>query len=769
VERRILSNEFDRQLLNRFKADEEVFSDAFASVSEVIIGKGVLARMAESELASTENAINDILHYYGVPIIESDREEQGASLDATEQGVSLDATEQSASLDERLESALRPHGIMRRELVLRDDWYRDAVGSFLGRTREGKIIALIPHGFSGYVYLDRTTGKRVRVNRKTAADIDPSVLCFYKPLPLHSLRMRDLLAFVAQSLSFADYAYIVILTLLVSLVSMVSPQMIKHIYSEVVYADSVQPLIAVFVMLIGTSFSVTLLNIAKSLMLARIETKTDATVRTASMIRIISLSPNFFRHYSSGELSQRMQYINALCVAIVDGVFSTVLTAIISLIYVRQIFFFAPALALPALGIMLAMLLLSIATMVVQMNITQAKMEHQAKASGILYSFLTGIQKIKLSGAERRAFSQWAKIYKGVAKFTYGIPMFLKLNPVFALAISLAGTVIIYQQALATGISVDEYMAFAASYALLSGAFLALSQIAVSAATIKPIFELVRPILEAQPEVMQEKRLVSQISGSIKISHLSFRYGENLPLILDDISLTIEPRQYIGIVGKSGCGKSTLMRLLLGFEQPQKGAIYYDNMDMQNVDLRSLRHNIGCVMQNGRLFPGNIYSNIVISAPQLTMDDAWEAAELAGIAEDIRQMPMGMHTFISEGSGGLSGGQRQRVIIARAIAPKPKVLLFDEATSALDNETQKIVTEALDSLECTRIVIAHRLSTIRRCDRILMLDGGAIVEDGDYETLMARNGQFAELVRRQQLVMENDACPVPDDPSTVVI
>ena len=201
----------------------------------------------------------------------------------------------------------------------------------------------------------------------------------------------------------------------------------------------------------------------------------------------------------------------------------------------------------------------------------------------------------------------------------------------------------------------------------------------------------------------------------------------------------------------TGCGKSTLMRLMLGFETPQKGAVYFDGKDISDVDLKSLRRNIGVVMQNGKLFSGDIFSNITISAPWLTMDEAWRAAELSGIAEDIRRMPMGMHTMISEGSGGVSGGQRQRLMIARAIAPKPKVLMFDEATSALDNLTQKTVSESLDGLKCTRIVIAHRLSTIKQCDRIIVLDKGKIIEDGTYDNLIDNGGFFAELVARQRL------------------
>jgi len=220
--------------------------------------------------------------------------------------------------------------------------------------------------------------------------------------------------------------------------------------------------------------------------------------------------------------------------------------------------------------------------------------------------------------------------------------------------------------------------------------------------------------------------------------------------VLDDISLKVCPGEYVAIVGKTGCGKSTLMRILLGFETPQKGAVFYDGRDLSRIDLKSLRRHIGTVMQNGKLFTGDIFSNITIVAPWLTIDDAWEAAEIAGLADDIRRMPMGMQTLISEGQGGVSGGQRQRILIARAVAPKPKILMFDEATSALDNLTQRQVSEALDRMDCTRIVIAHRLSTIRQCNRIIVLDKGKIIEDGTYDELIAQNGSFAELVARQR-------------------
>ena len=273
----------------------------------------------------------------------------------------------------------------------------------------------------------------------------------------------------------------------------------------------------------------------------------------------------------------------------------------------------------------------------------------------------------------------------------------------------------------------------------------------MSVAQIKPILEMAEPILKTEPESTENRKMVTKLNGSIELSNVFFRYNETMPYVVNGMNLKIKAGEYIAIVGTTGCGKSTLMRLMLGFETPERGAIYYDGVDMSKLDLRSLRRRIGAVTQNGSLFQGDIYSNIVISAPQLTLDEAWEAAELAGIADDIRAMPMGMQTVISEGQGGISGGQKQRLMIARAVAPKPRILMFDEATSALDNKTQRQVSEALDRLKCTRIVIAHRLSTIKNCDRILVLDKGQILEDGTYDELIEKNGFFAELVARQRL------------------
>ena len=489
-------------------------------------------------------------------------------------------------------------------------------------------------------------------------------------------------------------------------------------------------------------------------MSSRLESKTSLGVQASMMMRLMSLPVSFFRKYSPGELKSRSMSVNQLCSMLLGIVMTTGLTSLTSLLYVTQIFRFAPKLVVPSLTIVLITVGFSVMTTFIQIGINRRVMEHTAKESGMSYSMISGIQKIKLSGSEKRIFAKWLGVYADGAELTYNTPMFIRANSAISMGISLISTIVLYYLALNSGLTPSSYFAFTAAYGSLMGAFTALSGTAMTGAQIRPILEMAEPFLKTEPETQEKKEIITDLSGSLELNHVSFRYNEDSPYIINDLSLKIKAGEYVAIVGRTGCGKSTLMRLLLGFEKPEKGAIYYDSKDIEGIDLGSLRRKIGTVMQSSGLFQGDIYSNIVLTAPSLSVDEAWDAAEKAGIADDIRAMPMGMYTMVSEGGGGISGGQKQRLMIARAIAPKPKLLFFDEATSALDNKTQKQVSESLDAMGCTRVVIAHRLSTIRHCDRILVLDGGTIVEDGSYDALIEKGGFFADLVARQRLDVE---------------
>lgn len=722
---------FDEQIKDRKRNDDDAFAEAFANMASAITGKKIEASL-NNDRTVTKNAIDEILKYYHVK--------------------SREVPDGISDMNEQLEYLMRPYGIMRRTVKLEEGWYRDAAGAMLGVLAEsGRVVALIPTGLSGYSYFDWETGKRRRINRKNQHLFEEEAIAFYKPFPLKKISLPSLAAYIARTLSVSDYVMIGLATLALSLIGMISPLITKLLFDRVLLSGNVRLLIAIAFFSVSVSVSTLLISAVKNMVTARIETKLNISIEAATMMRIMSLPADFFKQYSSGELSSRASQVGALCKMLASTVLSTGLTSIFSLVYISQIFAYAPMLVVPALLIILATVVFSVVSSLVQMNLSTRQMELSGKESGMTYSLITGIQKIKLAGAEKRAFARWGNLYAQSAKLEYGPPAFIELNSVIALAISLVGTLVMYTMAVKSGISVADYYAFTTAYGMVSGAFSALAGIALNVAQIKPMLTMVQPFFDAVPEVSDGKQVLTRLSGGIEMNNVSFRYSENMPLIIDNLSLKIRPGQYVAIVGKTGCGKSTLMRLLLGFEHPQKGAIYYDGKDLERIDLRSLRRRVGVVMQNGKLFQGDIYSNIVISAPWLSQDEAWEAAELAGIADDIRMMPMGMNTIISEGSGGISGGQRQRLMIARAVAPKPKILMFDEATSALDNMTQKKVSESLDALKCTRIIIAHRLSTIKQCDRIIVLDHGKIIEDGKYDELIAKNGFFAELVARQRL------------------
>ena len=720
---------FEEQIKLRSEKDGEALDEALKNVSAMIEGKK--RRSFSDDREKIKSALDEILAYYGVR--------------------PRDIPHDVKEVDDQIEYSCRQSGIMYRSVKLEKGWYRDAAGAMLGRLKSGEVVALLPDKLGRYGFFNPNTQKRVKLNRKTQELFEEDAYCFYKPFPLKKIGIRDLIKYIFSTIDVSVIVYIVAITLFATLVGMITPKITKILFSDVLESKSLQLLLSVACFYVCTSLSLLLIRGIKSLLMNRVSIQMDVSVQAATMARVLSLPPNFFKNYSSGEITSRAQSVNSLCTSLVQTFLSTGLTSLFSLLYITQVFVYAKELVVPALCVTIATLVFSVVSSLVQMKISEKQMELSGKMSGLTYQIITGVQKIKLSGSEKRVFARWLNHYSEEAKLTYNPPKFLLFNGVISTAISLVGTIVMYFFAVQSNVSVADYTAFNSAYGMLSGALMSVAGIALTAARIKPVFEMAKPIMNAEPEISEGKQTVTKISGGIELSHVSFRYDVNSPLVVDDLSLKIKPGQYVAVVGKTGCGKSTLLRLLLGFEKPQKGAIYYDGKDLETLDLRSLRKKIGVVTQNGKLFQGDIYSNIVISAPYLSVDDAWKAAEVADIAEDIRKMPMGMHTIISEGAGGISGGQKQRLMIARAVAPNPKILMFDEATSALDNITQKKVSEALDGLKCTRIVIAHRLSTIKQCDRIIVLDGGKIAEDGTYDELLAKKGYFYELVERQRL------------------
>ena len=640
---------FNEQIRQRTESDQNVLEETFFRMASVVMNRWDAERLAD-ELLIAKEAIDEILKYYHQK--------------------PADIPDDIKDVGEQLEYALRPAGLMVRDVELGENWQKEAYGPMLGYLKEtGTTVALLPGTIYGYWFRDPRTGKKTRVTRKTAKYFARDALCFYQPLPMKKLGIPDLLLYMKKSISNGDLILIALASLAAVLVGMIEPRVYSLVTGKILKSRNMNLLIGMAVFLLSSAFANQLIGLIKSLLMERINTKTSQAVEASVMMRILSLPVSFFRKFSSGELSSRAGSISSLCSMIISSVLSVGLSSLMSLLYISQIFGFAPALVWPSILIILATVILSLASSFVQIGISRKKMKLSAEESGMSYAVMNGIQKIRLSGSEKRVFSRWGRLYARNARLEYNPPLFLKLNGVLTTAVSLAGTIALYYLAVQTGVAESQYYAFSAAYGRVMGAFTALAGIAISVASIRPVLEMAEPILKAEPEISAEREHVSQVSGNIEMSHVSFRYEDNTSYVLNDMSLKIKAGEYVAIVGRTGCGKSTLVRLLLGFEKPEKGAIYYDRHDLQKTDPRSLRKHIGVVIQNGQLFQGDIYSNITISAPQLTLDEAWEAAETAGIAQDIREMPMGMQTIISEGQGGISGGQKQRLMIARAIAP----------------------------------------------------------------------------------------------------
>ncbi len=650
---------------------------------------------------------------------------------------------------ERMLYMLRPTGVMHREVELSGQWWKQTTGPLLGKTQQGDMVALLPAFPSGYAYVDAQTGQLVRINRKTDANIQRQAISFYKSLPLRPLKLFDLLQFLVQSVSRGDILWIVLSSLLVAALGLVTPYLNKLIFDSVIPSGMKSNILPVAGLLFGATISGLLFGISKKLILARVNDKIHFSAECAAMARVFSLPAVFFKQHAVGDLSHRINSVAELVKTVSDVVLTTGLATLFSLAYLVQMSVFAQELVFPALMVTLATFGCIVLVAMLQVRQSAKRVKLATQLNGLLYALFGGMQKIKLAGAEERAFAKWAQLYSEEGKLRYNPPFILKISNAVYAAITLGGTIWFYAVAAKAGTSQSSFVAFTAAFGMVSGAFLTLGTSVEQIAFIKPLYKMLQPILEAQPELGENKRQVLDLKGEIELTEVGFRYAEDLPWVIQNFSLHIKPGEYVGIVGKSGCGKSTLMRLLIGFEKPQMGAIYYDGEDLSELDVRSLRQRVGVSLQNGKLLAGDIFSNITVTSPWCTMEEAWEAARMAGIEDDIRNMPMGMMTMVSEGGGGVSGGQKQRLLIARALAAKPKILMFDEATSALDNVVQKAVVENLATLECSRIVIAHRLSTVKSCDKVIFMEDGNIAEQGSYDELMALRGRFYEFAMRQ--------------------
>ncbi|MDD7092163.1 MAG: ABC transporter transmembrane domain-containing protein, partial [Christensenellaceae bacterium] len=518
---------FEEQIKLRSEKDGEALDEALKNVSAMIEGKK--RRSFSDDREKIKSALDEILAYYGVR--------------------PRDIPHDVKEVDDQIEYSCRQSGIMYRSVKLEKGWYRDAAGAMLGRLKSGEVVALLPDKLGRYGFFNPNTQKRVKLNRKTQELFEEDAYCFYKPFPLKKIGIRDLIKYIFSTIDVSVIVYIVAITLFATLVGMITPKITKILFSDVLESKSLQLLLSVACFYVCTSLSLLLIRGIKSLLMNRVSIQMDVSVQAATMARVLSLPPNFFKNYSSGEITSRAQSVNSLCTTLVQTFLSTGLTSLFSLLYITQVFVYAKELVVPALCVTIATLVFSVVSSLVQMKISEKQMELSGKMSGLTYQIITGVQKIKLSGSEKRVFARWLNHYSEEAKLTYNPPKFLLFNGVISTAISLVGTIVMYFFAVQSNVSVADYTAFNSAYGMLSGALMSVAGIALTAARIKPVFEMAKPIMNAEPEISEGKQTVTKISGGIELSHVSFRYDVNSPLVVDDLSLKIRPGQYVAVVG----------------------------------------------------------------------------------------------------------------------------------------------------------------------------------------------------------------------------
>lgn len=675
-------------------------------------------------------------------------------------GVKVKAPSEKARekpFEEHLASIASASRFRTRSVALRGDWWNHDGGPMVAQTDKGVPVALLPVGAGAYDCVDPATRARKPVTPELAGSLAMFAHVLYRPLPPGQPALRDLLTFGMRGLG-SDLRTVLAMGAVTSFLGVMNPFLTgQMIDSAIPQGDRGLVLQLAFGMLMA-ALATASFKITQAIAVVRIESKVDYAIQAGLWDRLLDLPPNFFRTYGAGDLADRAGGINAIRGLVAKAGVGAVLGALSSVGYIFVMARTSGKLTIAALIITFVLVSFTSGANYLQLRFQRDEMALRGRISGLVLQLITGVAKLRVGAAENHAFRVWAQKFSDQKRIAFSVGQVQNVSQTFSHSFPTLSSLamfstITYLMANAKpgselSLSTGSFIAFNTAFATFMAAMQALADASLSLLRAVPIYERITPILNTAPESDESRADPGKLKGAISVSHVHFRYNEDSAWILKDVSFSLRPGEFVAFVGPSGCGKSTMMRLLLGFEKPSLGAVYYDGQDFSSLDARLVRQQLGVVLQESRVLPTDLFRNIV-GTGQRSMDEAWEAAEMAGLADDIRQMPMGMHTVVSEGGGTFSGGQRQRLMIARALVNKPKIIYCDEATSALDNKTQAVVTQSMERMEATRITIAHRLSTVANADRIFYFDGGQILEEGPYDELMAKDGLFAALAKRQ--------------------
>ena len=663
-------------------------------------------------------------------------------------------------LDDPLQAVARASRFRTRQVLLRDNWWEQDCGPLIGYLHSQgnkQPVALLPKNSHSYELFDPDTHTRIPLDGDRAQQIEPVAQMFYRSFADKALSVFDILRFALRG-RVRDILIIIGTSIAVTLLGMLTPQATAIMIDSSIPDSDRFSLVQIGLGLVIAAFATAVFRLAQGFALLRIETTSDASTQSAMWDRLLNLPVSFFRQFTTGDLLSRTNSVSQIRRQLGSTILIKLVTSVFSLLNLGLLFFYSVPLSFIAIGTAIVIIVVTVLSGGILVRKVRPLLEIEGSIFGEVVQLINGISKLRVAGAEERAFAFWSKDYSKQIKLELStqliedfVAIFNTVMPILTSGILFWFTVHLLNQAETTGkpgLTIGTFLAFNTAFGTFISGSTEVSNIITDILQVTPQWQRAQPIVKTLPEVELDKADPGRLIGRINLERISFRYRPDIPLTLDNVSIKAEPGEFIALVGSSGSGKSTIFRLLLGFETPEDGSIYYDGQDLSGLDVSAVRRQLGVVLQNGAIMSGSIFDNLA-GGGRITLDEAWQASRMAGFDRDIESMPMGMHTVISEGGSNLSGGQRQRLLIAKALVLKPRILLFDEATSALDNRTQAIVSENLDRLQVTRIVIAHRLSTIRNADRIYVLEKGTIVQQGSFDELAAQEGLFSNLMQRQ--------------------
>ncbi len=663
--------------------------------------------------------------------------------------------ENTISSEKMLESIADVSHFRIRQISLKDGWYKKNGGSMVAyKKSDHSPVALVQYKPNKYKMFDPKRNISIVVTSHIAEKIEPHAYMFYRNLPLKPLSTKEIFQFILKGVHKYDIALVFIMGILGGLLGIITPEITGKVFDTVIPDGNSSTLIHIGFLMLSVSIATFAFDLTRYFATMRIEFISEQDLQSAVWDRALSLPVKFFRNVSTGEMMQNIMGITSIKNVISGSVINTITSSIFSLFFLIMLFRYSVKLAFISLALLIAVFLISMAINISQLKYQKKLVEGNNRMSGKVFDWLNGLMKIKISGSEKRVFSLWAEDFSNIRSNSIKKDKLRNYSVTFNSVINILISMVLYfslSKISDSGLTAGKFIAFTTALGKLISSSIEFSRTLLQVNVVGPLYKKIKPIFEATPEYDEHKQNPGKLKGELEVSHLSFSYSVDSPMVLDDISFHVKSGEYVAIVGASGCGKSTLLRNLLGFEIPNSGQLYFDGKSLEQIDVRAVRKQIGVVLQTGAILTGSIYENVAAANPTLSYDDVWKALEIANIDKEIRNMPMGLNTVIMEGSPALSGGQVQRILIARAIANNPCILFLDEATSALDNQTQDVVSKNLDKMGITRLVIAHRLSTIINCDKIIVLDKGKIAEEGTFENLIKLNGIFASMAKRQMI------------------